>query len=732
MAMGEQLDQYKRTKHVGTTFRQGDGEGVGYINKRQEEGEGDDTLRVHVPDGSAHYFGGRKGSTRRSSLILKAGSSNALKRGIPSNKGIHPEGEDEKVVRRDSTVQMMYSLTETFQDRFWFVLNPRNVFFDYWATLLMCTLLWVAMLDPFRVSFLWEDGWLGTAIEAGVNLIFLVDLLLGFLSAYERNVGMILELVTEPREIVRHYLRGNFFVNFLAIIPLFAPLFFPDNKQRHYNMFRFPLLLLRLPALIEMKMSTWSNSNEVLIYILGDISMNTRDGMARIAKIAMAVLQLTHWVACFWHAIPTSDGVRCADDGDLDWIVLAHMCDASTTEMYVTSVYWAFTTLSTVGFGDIIARTNGEKLFCMLVMLLGVSCYAYILGSVSIVISHFDVSERHEHQRHRQLAKFCNDFHVPMDIRRRLTHNLDFKLHEKHESRDYDLDVVLDDFSPSLRVELISVIHAPLIEKLPYLHGKSLEFVAGVVSQLQTLVAYRGDTIAYMGKIATAMYFVGTGKLEVRLDDAKAVTLVSGQSFGEVGCLIGVVTACVNAIETCELYPLHRESVLNLMAEFPAFELEMKEKALRHVAKRESEEAVSRRGSVSSKPVGEETGVVEVVGGGVVEAAGGGAARARAGAGGVTSASTVPGPAISKFNPLKGPLVTGPPLARVQHTGKPLLQADMFHSLQTFMAETREHQQEMARKMERLTERVDELSARGTKRGTTTPTLSEDIEKFTT
>jgi CRP-like cAMP-binding protein len=802
--VGQALQKYRGSNHTNTTFLRGENEDTGYISKAKEGGEEEDPnslVRVHVPDGSAYYFGGNRSSVSKNSSLVMTPKHSLRK---PINKQtIHPEEASNsgstglqkfrsaaKVVGTIKT--MGYRLNDTIQEKIWFVLNPRNVFFDYWATAVMLTMLWVAVLDPFRVSFLWEDGWLGKAAEWCVNLVFVVDLALGFFSAYEVNVGMILELVTEPRLIVRHYLCDRFFVDLLSSLPLVMPLFYTNNFQKHYNVFRLPKLVFRLPALIESKMSTWSQSNQCLRYLLGDITMNTRDGMARIAKICMAVLMLTHWVACFWHAIPTSDGVRCAaHDGDQDWIVLADLCDASTTQMYVTSIYWAFTTLSTVGFGDIVPRTNGEKLFCMLVMLLGVSCYAYILGSVSIVISHFDVSERHEHQRHRQLAKFCNDFNVPMEIRRRLTHNLDFKLNQKQESRDYNIEAVLSDFSPSLRVELISVIHAPLIQKLPYLHGKSREFVARVISVLQTLVAYSGDMVTQEGKIASAMYFVGSGRLQVILQEVAAGILVGGQSFGEVGCLLGVVTASVQAVETCELYPMHRESVLSLMAEFPAFELEMKEKALVHVSRVEEEDRLAtpeaaqlrRLPAVKTKvstPVGgvaAATGVTtgkpvaEGAGGSggsaaaaAAEGGAGGGAGAEGGAGGAAAAAARSGKTVSiewELQPLsRSPTMTGPPIAgfrparRVQDAGKPVVpssvdravaapqpqavaplhggsstQVELLRTLRTFMTETREHQQAMETKLDKLVERVDVLSARS---APTSPPSASVVHNFTT
>ena len=43
---------------------------------------------------------------------------------------------------------------------------------------------------------------------------------------------------------------------------------------------------------------------------------------------------------------------------------------------YLTSFYFIITTFSTVGYGDISANNPTEKIFCILVMIVGVTAFA--------------------------------------------------------------------------------------------------------------------------------------------------------------------------------------------------------------------------------------------------------------------------------------------------------------------------------------------------------------------
>jgi hypothetical protein len=52
-------------------------------------------------------------------------------------------------------------------------------------------------------------------------------------------------------------------------------------------------------------------------------------------------------------------------------------------------MYWAFTTLSTVGFGDYNPRSDGERLMCAFFMLFGVAIFSYIMGIFIEILDQF-------------------------------------------------------------------------------------------------------------------------------------------------------------------------------------------------------------------------------------------------------------------------------------------------------------------------------------------------------
>ena len=56
----------------------------------------------------------------------------------------------------------------------------------------------------------------------------------------------------------------------------------------------------------------------------------------------------------------------------------------------MTSVYWAMSTMTTVGYGDVPPIQTMEKLIAMAGMLVGVTVFAYVTGTVSLLLSTFN------------------------------------------------------------------------------------------------------------------------------------------------------------------------------------------------------------------------------------------------------------------------------------------------------------------------------------------------------
>ena len=57
---------------------------------------------------------------------------------------------------------------------------------------------------------------------------------------------------------------------------------------------------------------------------------------------------------------------------------------------YVYSIYWALTTLTTVGYGDITPTNDLERAYTLGALLIGALLFGYLLSSVGSMIANLD------------------------------------------------------------------------------------------------------------------------------------------------------------------------------------------------------------------------------------------------------------------------------------------------------------------------------------------------------
>mmetsp|Transcript_2402 Transcript_2402/g.1659 ORF Transcript_2402/g.1659 Transcript_2402/m.1659 type:complete len:97 (+) Transcript_2402:130-420(+) len=89
-----------------------------------------------------------------------------------------------------------------------------------------------------------------------------------------------------------------------------------------------------------------------------------------------------HCVGCFWYLVSELESF----DFNTTWVWSRNIQDANIIESYMTSVYWSFSTVLTVGYGDVSAHTDFERIFSIIWMMLGVAFYTFTISTLTSII----------------------------------------------------------------------------------------------------------------------------------------------------------------------------------------------------------------------------------------------------------------------------------------------------------------------------------------------------------
>ena len=479
----------------------------------------------------------------------------------------------------------------------WFILLPHTRFRTAWDVFMAWLLSILAFYIPFRVCFYFDEDpaterqaifW----IELAADCLFAIDIVLNFLTAY--GDAKTKRIVVDPKKIARNYLKGFFFVDVIATFPFGLVLSHPaiglTNKVGKFG--RLPKLLKFLRAAKLLKLMRLQQFISRL-----ETEYNIHHGVARMVKVISLVFLVTHVVACFFYLIGLSGG---NDDEDGGWIYREMYHDKPVASRYVASMYWAFSTLTTVGYGDISARTPQEQAFSMMMMLTGVSWYAIIVSSMSSIMSTFDAQNKAIRDKMLSVNAFVRSAKLPLPLAQRVRSYFEFRSSQRTflMSDHFNADALLEELGSALRTDILLHLERDLIAKIPFFAGKVPQFVADTISMLQPMVFQVGDTIVREGSQADEMYFLVRGRATVLYGEKEVLTIEAGSYFGEIGCIMGGIRrASIKAVTVVELQALSRRNLNILLNEYPEVAEELK-----GVAKHRAKLAKGSSSSSSSKP----------------------------------------------------------------------------------------------------------------------------------
>jgi len=99
---------------------------------------------------------------------------------------------------------------------------------------------------------------------------------------------------------------------------------------------------------------------------------------------------IAHVLGCGWFFladINSGERLTWAHEFDL------HQPDTDISTKYFTSLYWAFVTVTTVGYGDIVPRTDAERVYVIICTFIGNSMFAFMIGKITSLASQMDASQ---------------------------------------------------------------------------------------------------------------------------------------------------------------------------------------------------------------------------------------------------------------------------------------------------------------------------------------------------
>lgn len=353
-----------------------------------------------------------------------------------------------------------------------------------------------------------------------IDILFFADLLVNFRTTFiHSKTG---NEVLSTKEISISYLKGRFWIDFIAILPVdyLGEIIFGAGNAT----------LLRSISLLKLVRVLRLNKIISIMKVANEIKLSLK-----LVKLIFFLVMYLHWSACTFYFLVTLNR---------DWLppmdyvwVGTEFYEWSLEMQYCSSMYHAVLLLTG---NDVGPRGYAQLIFASWSITLGAIINANIFGELAVILATMNRNAAVFQAKLDVANAAMKNLSLPEKLQVQVSGFLTYSksLLESQE----ELEAFLQMISPSLRQKVLKHIFNDVLHKNPVL-CKNTYLIEFVIKNLNTNIFLPEYSVVTQGEKGDSMYFISKGEWEVTVTDHKGVksnppALKDGDLFGEIALML--------------------------------------------------------------------------------------------------------------------------------------------------------------------------------------------------
>ncbi|CAF3405698.1 unnamed protein product [Rotaria sp. Silwood1] len=447
-----------------------------------------------------------------------------------------------------------------------------------WDWVILLLTFYTSLLVPYHAAFKSKslDDVPLLVVDSIVDVIFFIDIILNFHTTYVHTKSG--EVISDPKRIRKTYLKSWFVIDLLACLPYDVFNAFQEAEERYGSIFSAlkVLRLLRLGRVFR-KLDNYLEYGAAVLLLL----------------ICVFVL-VAHWFACVWYTIGFREGRGGPGKRmEYSWLVkmdreLHYACIDSYGNLtayesngtcrkaaYVTALYYTMSSLTSIGFGNVAANSDNEKIFTCVMMLIGSLLYATIFGNVTTIFTQMYSATARYHEMLSSIREFMRLHGMPNQLNERI---MDYVVSTWAMTKGIDATKVLNYCPKDMRADICVHMNRSVFNEHPAFRLASDGCLRALAVHFHINHSAPGDMLYHCGESLDMLCFIASGSLEVIQDDEVLAILSINDVFGDDFWSkhrdsVGQSAANVRALTYCNIHQIRRERLLEVLDFYHPFSI---------------------------------------------------------------------------------------------------------------------------------------------------------------